>query len=324
MTDPAEGVPAPGGAQSVDPDPRTTLGGRWAGAVATVRGNRSLLGILFMTVGMFFLTVNDALAKLLTDQFSVSQVIAVRAALALLFLVILLGATGRLHHLRVVRPRGQLARGGLMLFSAFLFTSGLALLPLAMTISLSFTIALFTVAMAPLVLGEKVGVRRWTAVLVGFVGVLVIMRPGSEAWTWAVLLPLSAAFFGALRDLITRKISATESTPAIVGVTSAMMMVVFGAISLFDWEPLTWQTFGVFAGCALMVLISQVCLVECFRLAEASLVSPFKYSALLWGTLLGLVIWGEVPEWPVYLGAMILIGSGVYIVRREARLRGRR
>ena len=174
----------------------------------TVGFSTSLKGILCMLAGSALLTGNDAVLKWLTADYPVGQVMFLRGIFVFLPVFFLVWRAGGRPVLRVSQRRGHLARAVLVVAGTFLFVSGLSFLPLADAIAITFAGPLFITALAPPLLGEHVGWRRWSAVLVGFVGVLIMVRPTGAAVQWAALLPLAASLTGALRDLLTRRMAA--------------------------------------------------------------------------------------------------------------------
>ena len=274
--------------------------------------------ILLMVAAMAVLTVNDAIAKWLTQRVPVGEVLAVRGAMVVVMAVAWAAARGRLADLRVRRWRPNLMRGALMATSTFLFVTSLSLLPIADAIAISFAGPIFGTVLGAVILGERVGWRRWSAVAVGFVGVVVMVRPTPEMIRLAALIPLGAALFGALRDVVTRRLgTGGESTLAIL-VVSTSVVALAGLTTLpFGWVPLGWPELGLFAGTAALVGIAQSLTIEALRHGEVGLVGPFKYTSLVWAVLLGALVWGDVPGPTIWLGSAIVIASGLYIWRRE-------
>ena len=186
--------------------------------------------------------------------------------------------------------------------------------------AISFTGPLFITAMAPYALGERVGWRRRGAVLAGFLGVLIMARPGGEALQWAVLLPLGAALCGGVRDLITRRIARSETTVAMLCVTTVVVML----------AGLATGTLGLGARC---VASTSGCshragcwspaptylMIEAFRHAEAALVAPFKYTTMIWAVLFGYLFFGDLPDAWTLAGAAVVVLAGLYILHRETR-----
>ena len=191
---------------------------------------------------------------------------------------------------------------------------------LADAVVIGFVGPIFVTAMAPAFLGERVGWRRWLAIAVGFVGVLVMVRPTGDALRWAALLPAASAFFGALRDIITRRISATDSSVTTLAFTTACVTVAGLATCPFGWTALPPHDLGLFAVTGIVLGVAQFLVIEAFRLGEAALVVPFKYSTVVWAILLGFLVWRDVPDVWVASGAVLVIGSGLYILHRETRL----
>ncbi len=277
--------------------------------------------ILLMVTAVGVLTVNDALAKWLTERYPVGQVLAVRGGLVVVLVFAWAMLTGRRHALRIRYWPLNLARGGLMAGSTFLFVTALALMPIADAIAISFAGPIFATALAALLLAEPVGWRRWSAVAVGFLGVIIMVRPTPELFRVIALIPITAALIGALRDIVTRKLgTGGESTPAVLIVSTAIVGFA-GLLTLpFGWAPLGLVDAGVFLATAALVGLAQGLMIESLRLGEVGLVGPFKYTSLIWALLLGLVIWGDVPDTWTWGGAALVIASGLYIWRREMTL----
>jgi len=279
-------------------------------------------GIACMVAGGALLTANDAILKWLTGGYPVGQIMFLRGLFVFVMVAYLVWRAGGLVSLRVVRFRGHLVRAGLVVGGTFMFVTGLSLLPLADAIAISFAGPLFVTALAPVMLGEHVGWRRWAAVLVGFVGVLVMIRPTGEAVQWAALLPLAASLTGALRDILTRGMSGRESSVAILFVSTSAVCLGGLATAPFGWSPVTMPDIGLFALAGLVLGGAHFLLIETFRFAEAALVAPFKYSNMIWAVALGFFIWGDLPDRWTIGGAAFVICSGLYILHRES-VRGR-
>ncbi|NQU61444.1 MAG: DMT family transporter [Rhodospirillales bacterium] len=281
-------------------------------------------GIAFMLLGGALLTMNDAVLKWLTGDYPVGQIMFMRGLFVFLPISILVYHSGGLSALRINSFRNQALRGGLMVTGTFLFITGLGHLPLGEAIAITFAGPLFITLLAPVLLGEHVGWRRWAAVLVGFSGILVMTRPGSEAVQWAAMFPLSASMFGALRDLMTRKLSTSETSISMLCFSTAIVVLGGLATLPFGWAPLTPRDVGLMALSGMLVGSAHFLLIECFRLAEAALVAPFKYFNMVWAVLFGFIIWGDIPDTWTITGAGFVICSVLYIMRREAQRKKRR
>jgi drug/metabolite transporter (DMT)-like permease len=282
------------------------------GASAPIRS------IVLMVSASGLLTVNDAMVKWLAQSYPVGQVMSLRGAFVIAIVVAWALARHRLGQLRVSNWRLQLTRGGLMSFSTFLFVTALTLMPIADAIAIAFAGPILATALAALLLKEPVGWRRWSAVAIGFAGVVVMVRPTPDLVRVVAVVPLLAALVGAFRDIVTRRMgTGGESTLAIL-VISTSVVTLAGLVSIpWGWAPLRVADLGLFVGSAALVGVAQGLMIESFRLAEVGLVGPFKYTSLVWAVLLGLLVWGDLPDRWTWVGAVLVVGSGLYIWRRE-------
>lgn len=299
----------------VDPTPRS------AGARDTDAPGKAILCAL---AGGAVLTLNDSFVKSLTADFPIGQVLAMRGMFIYIPILLFALRAGGIHTAWQIKSwKGQALRGACVIGSSYFFVTGLFYLPLADAIAIAFAGPLFVTALAPVMLGEHVGWRRWAAVLVGFAGVLLIVQPGSTAFQWFAVFPLMASLMGGLRDIVTRKMAPTESTVAVLFVTTTCVCV-SGWVSIFftEWKPLTWHHLQYFAASGLLIGVAHYLVIESFRHGEAALVSPFKYGNVLWAALFGFLMFGDVPGVMTVAGAAVVALSGVYILRRE-RVRGR-
>jgi drug/metabolite transporter (DMT)-like permease len=290
-------------------------------APTALRPSYPAKGIACMVVGGALLTLNDALLKWLVGAYPVGQLLFLRN----LFMLVAIGAVawraGGLSVLRVRNVPGQLLRAAMLVTSAFCFVTGLKYLPLADAVVISFCGPLFITALAPPLLAETVGWRRWAAVLVGFAGVVFIFRPTGSAIQWAVLWPLAASLAGALRDIFTRRLCATETSLSILVVSTAAVTLAGLATAPFGWAPITAVDLSLLAFAGVLLFGAHYLLIEALRLAEAALVAPFKYSNVVWGVLFGFLMWGHVPDLATVAGTVVIVGSGLYILHRESRRR---
>ena len=235
-------------------------------ALGEVLDAQSMRGIFAMVVSAALLTLNDALIKSLVQYYPAGEVMFIRAVFIMPWVFLLARYGGGLHMLRVNNFGGQALRSLFGLGNTFLFINALAFLPLADAIAIAFTGPLFITALAPLVLGETVGWRRWLSVLVGFAGVLIMVRPGYGVLQWAVLLPLGAALCDGSRDLITRRISQTETTAAVLLVSTSATLVAGLATATLGWPPFRPQDLWVFALSGLLNTGAHYFMIEAFRL----------------------------------------------------------
>jgi len=265
--------------------------------------------------------MSDAAAKWFTAEYPVGEVVAIRAMFILGFIAAFTGWRTRMRELRVFSLQRHLVRAGFACASAYLFVMGLVVLPLADAIAVTFAGPIFITALAPLVLSEKVGWRRWLAVAMGFIGVVIMVRPAGDYVRWAVLLPLGATFAGALRDLVTRHISTSENSSAILFSTNLLVLAVSLLTLPFGWRVPTATDFLLLGVAGALMGLAHYLHIEAFRLAEAAVVAPFKYTNMIWGVLFGFLIWGQLPDRWVLAGSALVITSGLFIFYREHRRR---
>jgi drug/metabolite transporter (DMT)-like permease len=285
--------------------------------VSASRSNHDAAGVGYMVAGSALVTLNDAIAKWLTASYPVGQILCIRGAFFFVPILYIVWRAGGMKMLRVHSISAQVGRAILFIIASVFFVSAVGLMPLPTVIALTFTAPLFVTALAPSVLGEEVGWRRWMAVLVGFVGVLVIVRPFQASWSWVALLPVIGAFCGALRDMLTRQITAKESSVSIL-FYGALAVVLVSLLSLpFGWRWISGPDLLLFAVQGFVMGIAHYLMIESFRMSEAALVAPFKYTGFIWAVIYGAAIWGDYPDRWTILGALVILASGLYILHRE-------
>jgi len=285
-----------------------------------VQHSDSLKGIFAMIVAALLLTLNDATSKWLMESYPVWQVLSVRQICSLLLIAAYVHFVTGWSVVKVTNRSGMALRSLFFVATTGTILLSFSLLPLVLVTAIAFSSPLFVVAFSHLFTAEKVGPRRWLAVLAGFAGVLVIVRPGASGFELVLILPVLAAFFAGSRDVMTRGLSRTESSISIL-LWSNLAVIAF-ALSVTTAQG--WQ--AITGTAALLLLLNgalnagaHFLIIEALRLGEASLVSPFRYSGLIWATILGLVIWGEFPDSWTLAGAALLVASGVYIIERSPR-----
>ena len=273
--------------------------------------------LMLVAVGLFALM--DAGLKLLSAHYPPLQVAALRGASSLPFVLAWAAATTGLPHLLRVRWSLHLLRGvlGIMMMASFVFA--LRTLPLSTTYSIFFIAPLLITALSVPFLGERVGPRRWTAIAIGLLGVLVVLRPtGEGVLSIAGMAVLLAALGYAVSAITVRVLARTDSTQSMMVWLMAMMAVGAGALALPGWVPLRAEDGWIILGIGIGGAFGQYTITEAFRLGEASLIAPLEYTALVWGVALDLALWGVLPDAITWLGAGIIVISGLYLLRREA------
>lgn len=284
-----------------------------------------LRGILLLMAGSAVLVLSDAITKLLAARYPVGQIICIRAVFTLIPILLLAWHAGGLQTLRIRNVRMQIVRAACAVASSALFIAGLIYLPLADCTAIAFSGPLFVTALATPILGEQVGWRRWSAVAIGFAGVLIMLQPSGDSFHWAALLPLLGAMAGSVRDIVTRKVRLSASPLAVLAFTMAAMALAGLWTLPFGWEPVTGNDLLLLATSGILLGGAQYLVIHAFYLAEASVIVPYKYMSLIWAALLGYAMWGDVPDRWLVVGAALVVGSGLYIMHRESRLarRGR-
>lgn len=277
-------------------------------------------GILAMLAAVTLFVVNDALIKLASAVFPVGQMMAVRGLMAAMLAFGIVLAMGEGTRLRLLAQPLVGLRALLEAVIAFLFITALAVIPLAdATAILQATPLILTAILVAFGL-EQVGWRRFLAILTGFVGVLLILRPGGAGFDVAFLYALAAAVLVAVRDLVTRLIRGDVPSIVIafgttVGVGLAGLVV--GVAGGERWQGLARPETGLLVGAAVLVVSANIALVMAFRRAEISVVSPFRYASVLFALLIGVVVFADVPDLTAMLGFALVVGAGLYTVHRE-------
>jgi drug/metabolite transporter (DMT)-like permease len=278
----------------------------------------NLRGIIFLLAAGLFLTSNDAITKWLIPHYPVGQILFIMASLIALIATIAMLFRGEAP-LAAISWRPHFYRGGLYAIGSFAFVNALHYLPFAEVVAIAFAGPMFMTLFGRFFLKESVGWHRLGAVIIGFIGVLFIIQPGTDAMHWAVVLPLIVALADAGRDLVTRQMAGGESNLRIVFSTGVILAIVglmtlIGGWNAIRLEDLIW--FGASAG---VFVIAHFLMVEAFRHGQLVAVAPFRYAQIIWVILAGMMFWGEIPSPVVIFGISIICSSGIYIAWREAR-----
>ena len=287
--------------------------------------NNVLVGILFMLGSAIVFPVMNAGVKHLTAEYSVLEITWARNLGHLLFvLALFVPRVGIVRLLRTRHPRMQFARSGLFLVSNVCFFTALSFIPLALASSISFTAPLIVTALSVPFLGEKVGWRRWSAVAVGFIGALIIIRPGMTTIDWAAGLVLISASCYATYQLLTRKVAREDSAETSVFYSALVGTVVLTLVLPFVWkgpgiltDMLIMSTIGILGG------LGHYCIARAFTYGPAAILSPFNYAQLVGAALLGYLVFGDMPDALAWLGAAVIVASGLYVAYRETVVRKR-
>jgi len=272
-----------------------------------------------MAVAMAGFTMNDSITKLMSSQMNFGQVMLVRG----LFAIVLIGTLAI--HQRALRPLRTLFVKPVALRiigevgGTVSFLAAITHLPLANTSAILQALPLTITLGAALAFGEPVGWRRWSAIVAGFIGVLIIVRPGVAGFNQFTLLALVSVLFCSVRDLATKRIP-SHIPSLFITLLTTITVTTAGALILFPlggWTPLAGRSVGLLALAAVLVLIGYQCVIMALRSGDISAIAPFRYTALLWALLLGYLVFGDVPDVLMVTGASIIVASGLYAFYRE-------
>ncbi|WP_223477121.1 DMT family transporter [Oricola indica] len=283
------------------------------GSTSPARG----LGFAFLAFALF--ATHDAIIKALGQDYSIFQIIFFAMLFAFVPLAVMVLADQSTGNFRPRHPWLVLARAVLSLTAMSCAFYAFVELPLAEVYALLFATPLLITALSVPLLGETVRARRWAAVVVGLIGVLIVLRPGMTEFSPGHLAALCSACAAATATIIVRKIGGEERSAVLILYPMLASMIVMGAALPWTYVPIELPSLGLMATVGLLSVIAQLCSITAYRFAPAAVVAPMQYSQILWATLYGVVFFAEKPDTMVAIGASIIIGSGIFIVWRESR-----
>ncbi len=278
-----------------------------------------------MLAAMASFACGDSLMKLSATEMPTGELVWLRATGMAAAAFIYAALSGALRNAWKLLARPMLLRAIGDVGGALAFQSALARMAFADLIAIIQINPLTVTAASAVFLNERVGWRRWTAAAVGLVGVLLIIRPGTSAFTWWSLLAIVSVLFATLRDVSTKSIDL--AVPAALIMLFSSSVVAMGALVLVLFEDWVWPGPGLLlqvAGASAFSLVGHICIITAVRKGELSAVAPFRYSILIWALLLGLLIWGDLPDTMTLIGMAIVTGAGIYTFRREMIARRRK
>ncbi|MCP4333883.1 MAG: DMT family transporter [Gammaproteobacteria bacterium] len=304
--------------------------------------NILLQAVAIMAAGKFLFAIQDVIIKEMSGGYPVHQIVAIRGLVAIPLLLILIHFKGGLGLLRQYRPALHLLRGALMLIAFMFFYVALAGTSLTTATALFFTAPFFITLLSIPLLGEVVGIRRFASIGVGFVGVLIVLRPTAESFSYFDLLPIVAALFYAVCQLIVRVAKMTDP-PAVMSLYASVAFFMLGGLfgfgfSAFDAAPNAdvstqfllrpWSIPGLYDLLLLMLTgftsaLGFMCSSNAYQREQASRIAPFEYVMIIWVTLLSYLVWAETPDIMTLFGIAMIVASGIYVIRREASVEPR-
>jgi drug/metabolite transporter (DMT)-like permease len=281
--------------------------------------DRILRAILSTVLAMSCFSVLNAMSKTLTTaHYPVLEVIWARYFFAFIFMLAMFLPRSGLKLFSIRRLDTQIVRGLLLFFSSYLYFHGIAYMPLATAASISLSSPIIVTALSPRLLGEHVGPRRWAAVGVGFAGALVVVRPGHEAFDWHVLLIVASTVCSAFYQLFSRRYGQTERPDASATVATIVGTVAASPFLPFEWMMPSWGwDLALFVGMGVMAGTGHYFLTIAYSQAPAAIVSPFNYTQLIGAAILGYLVFHDLPDLWTWVGAAVIITSGLYIGYRE-------
>ena len=310
-------TPPPAAAARLDSAPLPLPENKSASPKAPARADRPFKGIALVLASTIFLGASDVTAKYLSATLPSIEIAWIRFVIFALIMTPAMLPGSPLYAMQTGRRGLHLLRGAALLGSSLFFISGLRFLPIAEASATGFVAPLFVTALSIVFLGEKVGLRRWIATAIGLIGVIVILRPGSGTFHPAAFFPLVSALAWACTLIMTRMMSGTERAITTMTYSSIAGVCILTALVPLVWVTPSWHdiAFGIFIGVASTA--GQWIVVLAFRYADASVLAPFSYTQLLWVSLLGFLIFGEVPDVWTVTGAAFIVASGLYTAHRE-------
>lgn len=279
--------------------------------------DRPFRGILLVLTSTIFLASSDTMAKYLAIRLHAVEIGWLRYFVFILIMCPAVLAASPRRALRPARLDLQLLRGVTLVGSSILFISAMSFLPIAEATTTSFVSPIFVTALSILFLGEIVGIRRWLATLAGLVGVMIVVRPGTSAFHPAALLAISSALCWACALVATRKITGRDSAVTTMAYSAITGFILLSLSLPFFWVTPTLREVAIGACIGIVATSGHWLVVLAYRYADASVLAPFSYTQLIWATMFGYIIFGDVPDAWTFSGAAIIIASGLYIAHRE-------
>ena len=276
--------------------------------------------IIFSLLGWMFLPVMDGFAKYLSDDLPILQITWARYFFTVAFVFPIMLFFYKKQLVWSDKPKLQIFRGLILLSANICFFYAISVISLAKALTLAFIAPLIVTAFSPILLGEKVGFRRWTAVAVGFIGSLIVIRPGFLEFNLASMAALSTGFFYGFYLIITRKLSTSDNPLLTLLITGMVGALLVSLIIPFYWVKPTLNQWSLMAGIGVFACIGHLFLILSLKYADASKLAPLGYTEIIPNVIIGYYFFSEIPDNWTYLGLFIIVLSGLYISRREYHL----
>ena len=277
-------------------------------------------GVLLMLLGMLMFSLNDVMGKWLVSTYSVGQVVFIRSIAALIVLAPFLWLNGPAKIVQVDRPWLQVARVFLSTAEVFAFYFAVVYLPLADVMTYWLAAPIYVAAVSPFVLKEPVGWRRWIAIIVGFVGVVIALEPSSQALTPQAIISILGSMFFAFMLLLGRSLRGTPDTTLVFWQIVGAGLAGLVAVS-FEWTPVSLRDLVLLALLGVVAMLAHVLVNRALKVADAATVAPLQYTMLFWAIVFGWLVFGDVPKTHMLIGAAIIVAAGLFIFFREQKLK---
>lgn len=281
--------------------------------------SRPVLGALLACGAMAVFSSLDAFYKLMLDSYSVFVLLFFRSIVLVPLASLLVWKSSGLEGFKTQRLPLQMLRSVMLLCMFLMFFTGLQRMELATAITLTFTAPLFTTLLSIPLLGERVGIHRIGAVLVGFCGVIVILHPSGDVFGWPAALVLAATLCYSLAMIMTRKLGTTEGLTSLVFYQNIVFLAGACILAPTDWTPVSFPDVYYLMAAGAVTLVAHLAITQAYRIAPPPAIAPFDYTTLIWGLILGWLIWHEIPSNLTLSGAAVIVVAGLYVIYREAR-----
>jgi drug/metabolite transporter (DMT)-like permease len=283
-------------------------------------GNRR--GIISFSLAVVLFVINEALCKLVYDTVPANQILALRGLIATAVILVFAHMMGATRRIGAMFDRRVVMRSSVDLLGSYFYMIALFHMPIGNMTAINMASPLMMTAVVAVLLHEPVGWRRWSAIVAGFLGVLLVVQPRAENFNGYSVLALGAVICIVIRDLVTRRIDPAIPSLIVILTNVGMMAVAALTLALIEgWVAMGWREVGFVAVSALFIAGGYQLAVDAFRHAEVPVIVPLRYTGLLWALLLGWLIWGDVPNELATAGIVLIVTSGLYVLHRE-RVRG--
>ena len=277
------------------------------------------LGIIFGALAFFIFATSDVLQKYATINHTIFQIIFFRY---LFLLIVSFTESKRKNNKNFYKTKNiklQLTRSLISVIETVFFVSSFKYLSLATVHSVASLAPVFVVILSMLILKEKIEKTLWAIIFFGFIGVIIILRPGFDIFDIKSLLPLGAGFFFGLYQVITKKVSEHDSDETSLFFTSIFGLIIISGLAIYFWHPLTFSSLLILPLIGVMMTLAHYSLIIALARAPASKIQPFHFTLIFWAIIFGYIFYGDVPDLPTFIGALIIACSGIFVIKNQTK-----